>query len=82
MALRCRVQEPQGLTLGLTYMSDRPYQVKTALIHGGLALACLLAAALSAVANLQSWVGLVLSGLTNALIAWEKAELLRRKPDG
>jgi hypothetical protein len=63
-------------------MSDRPYQVKTALIHGGLALACLLAAALSAVVNVQTWVGLVLSGLTNGWIAWEKTDLLRRKPDG
>jgi hypothetical protein len=60
-------------------MSDPKYQRHTALYHLGLALACLLAVAWSMwYSGISPVVSLILTAVTNALIAWEKRDLLKR----
>jgi hypothetical protein len=60
-------------------MADESYQWHTAALQGGLCLACLLAAGYDWYAGKTSLIlGLVLSGLTNGLLAWEKVKLIKR----
>lgn len=62
-------------------MSDPRYQRHTGGYHLGLATACLLAVAgllWYQALNAGSAVGLLLTSVTNALIGWEKFDLLRR----
>jgi hypothetical protein len=60
-------------------MSDQRYQWHTAAIHGGLALACLLAFCYNYFTGRTDLLtGFALTGVTNAWIAWEKADLMRR----
>jgi hypothetical protein len=60
-------------------VADEHYQWKTGVIHGGLALACLLATAYNYLRGRSDLVtGFVLTGVTNAWIAWEKFDLIRR----
>jgi uncharacterized membrane protein YGL010W len=60
-------------------MSDPKYQRHTALYHIGLAVACLIAVAWSMwYSSISPVVGLILTAVTNALIAWEKRDLLKR----
>jgi uncharacterized membrane protein YGL010W len=60
-------------------MSDPKYQRHTAIYHIGLAMACLIAVAWSMwYSGISPVVGLILTAVTNALIAWEKRDLLKR----
>lgn len=60
-------------------MADEAYQRRTSLYHAALALAALLAAGWAWWSGgVSPALGLVLSGVTNALIAAEKYRLLRR----
>jgi hypothetical protein len=60
-------------------MSDPKYQRHTALYHLGLAMACLIAVAWSMwYSGISPVVSLILTAITNALIAWEKQDLLKR----
>lgn len=63
-------------------MSDRIYHQRVATIQGILALVCLLAAIECVWVQHGPWVGLLLSSLTNLILAVEKVNLLRRKPSG
>lgn len=62
-------------------MSDPRYQRHTGAYHLGLSIASLLAIAGLAwwqALNAGSAVGLLLTSVTNALVGWEKFDLLRR----
>jgi CHASE2 domain-containing sensor protein len=60
-------------------MSDPKYQRHTAIYHIGLAVACLIAVAWSMwYGGISPVVSLILTAVTNALIAWEKRDLLNR----
>jgi CHASE2 domain-containing sensor protein len=60
-------------------MSDPKYQRHTAIYHIGLAVACLIAVAWSMwYSGISPVVSLILTAVTNALIAWEKQDLLKR----
>jgi CHASE2 domain-containing sensor protein len=60
-------------------MSDPKYQRHTAIYHLGLAVACLIAVAWSMwYSGISPVVGLVITSVTNSLIALEKIDLLKR----
>jgi hypothetical protein len=60
-------------------MADEPYQVRTASLQAGLCLACLAAAGYDWYTGKPDLIlGLVLSGITNGLLAVEKVKLIKR----
>jgi hypothetical protein len=64
---------------GTLPVSDKPYQRHTLAIHAFLGFACLAVAAWNWYQGRAFLIsGLVLSGLTNLLIAWEKWSLMDR----
>jgi hypothetical protein len=60
-------------------LADTKYQLRTASLQAGLCLACLAVAGYDwCVGKSDLILGLVLSGVTNGLLAWEKVQLIRR----
>jgi hypothetical protein len=60
-------------------VADEKYQLHTSSLQAGLCLACLLSAGYDWYSGKTELIlGLILSGLTNGLLAWEKVKLIRR----
>jgi hypothetical protein len=60
-------------------VADERYQWHTSGLQAGLCLACLTAAGYDWHSGKTELIlGLILSGLTNGLLAWEKVKLIRR----
>jgi hypothetical protein len=60
-------------------VADEQYQWHTSCLQAGLCLACLTAAGYDWYSGKTELIlGLVLSGMTNGLLAWEKVKLIRR----